>query len=81
MRFIKRVLISGLIIALVVGIGLSFYRKKQEQQMMNMVISGQIMIDQVMHEWNVCQYKSPVGIEMYVRNKGAHTIYGNLVFW
>jgi len=80
MKIIKRVLVSGLTIVIVVGVGLALYKKIQEQQMIKMVRSGQVMIDQVMHEWNVCKDNGPVEIKMYVRNNGDHTITGNLVF-
>ena len=80
MKITKRVFVSVLTIAIVVGIGLASYKKIQEQQMMKMVRSGQVMIDQARHDWNICQNNSPVRIEMYIRNNGDHTITGNLVF-
>src|SRR4030043_2079222 len=80
MKITKRVFVSVLTIAIVVGIGLASYKKIQEQQIMKMVKSGQIMIDQVMHDWNICENNSPVEIKMYVRNNGDHTITGNLFF-
>lgn len=81
MKIIKRVLVSVLVIAIVVGIGLAIYIKIQEQQIMKMVKSGQIMIDQEMHDYMVrCEDFGPVRIEMYIRNNSDHTINGNLVF-
>src|SRR4030042_5405583 len=80
MKITKRVFVIVLTITIVVGIGLALYKKIQERQMMKMVRSGQIMIDQVMHDWNICENNSPVEIKMYVRNNGDHTITGNLVF-
>jgi hypothetical protein len=80
MKIIKRVFLSIVAIAIIVGIGLVLLKMIQEQRILKMVRSGQVVVDQVMHDWNVCKGNVPVKIELYVRNNGDHKITGNLVF-
>jgi hypothetical protein len=80
MKAIKRVFLVVLSVAIIAGIILVLYKKLQEQRILNIVSSGQVTIDQEMHDWGVCKYNRPVKIEMYVRNNGQYQINGTLVF-
>lgn len=80
MKIVKRVFLGILSIAIIVGISLALFKRVQKQRILNIVRSGHVMVDQEIHEWNVCESNSPVRIKMYVRNTSEYKITGNLVF-
>jgi hypothetical protein len=80
MKIIKRVSLSIIAITIIVGIVLVLLKMREEQRMLEVVKSGQVVIDQVIRDWNVCTGNVPVKIQLYVRNNVDHKITGNLVF-
>ncbi len=80
MKAIKRLFLGVLISALLIGMGWNLLKRIQEHRVMTMINNGQVIIDQEMHDWGICNDNAPVKIKMYVRNQGQYKITGTLVF-
>lgn len=80
MKTIKRIFLVIIVAVIIFGIGFLLFKKVQEHQIMKVVKSGHVIIDQELHDWNVCKDNSPIKLEMYVRNNSEYKITGKLVF-
>lgn len=79
MNYIKKTLVTILVITIAVAIAFIYEKQTIKNQMITAINNHDIVIDQTIHYWYI-KDDLPLKIEIYIRNSGDQLIEGKLIF-